>query len=166
MKRAAVPSILCAVMLLAFAVMAEAQQPSKIPKIGFLVVPSRSFFANRIESFQQGFHSLGYVEGKNIVIEYRYAEGKLDRLPDLAKELVAVKVDVIVTTNTRSVLAVKNATRTIPIVFVGIGDPVATRLVDSLAMPNKLQGLWSWQRRSGSKRPSPTTIIDQADRLV
>jgi putative tryptophan/tyrosine transport system substrate-binding protein len=122
-------------LILATIHLAEAQQPSKIPKIGFLVVPSRSFFANRIESFQQGFHSLGYVDGKNIVIEYRYAEGKLDRLPDLAKELVAVKVDVIVTTNTQSVLAVKNATRTIPIVFIGIGDPVATRLVDSLAMP-------------------------------
>src|SRR6266481_9526518 len=78
---------------------ADAQQQAKVPKIGFLVLPSRSFFANRIEAFQQGLHSLGYVEGKNIVIEYRYAEGKLDRLPDLAKELVGAKVDVIVTTS-------------------------------------------------------------------
>ena len=121
--------------LLVLSFPAEAQQPSKVPKIGFLVVPSRAFFANRIELFQQGLHSLGYVEGKNIVIEYRYAEGKVDRLPDLAKELVSIKVDVIVTTSTQSVLAAKNATRTIPIVFAAVNDPVATRLVDSLAMP-------------------------------
>ena len=96
--------------LLALSFPAEAQQPSKVPKIGFLVDPSRAFFANRIELFRQGLHSLGYVEGKNIVIEYRYAEGKLDRLPDLAKELVGVKVDVMVTTSTQAVLAAKNAT--------------------------------------------------------
>jgi len=135
MKKAAVPSILVAVVLLAVGVMAEAQQQAKVPKIGFLVVPSRAFFANRIELFRQGLHRLGYVEGKNIVIEYRYAEGNLDRLPDLARELVSVKVDVIVTSSTQSVLAAKNATRTIPIVFAGVNDPVASRLVDSLAMP-------------------------------
>jgi putative ABC transport system substrate-binding protein len=126
---------LCAVLFtLCFSV--EAQQPKKVPKIGFLVVPSRTFFAkNRIEPFRQGLQSLGYVEGKNVVIEYRYAEGNLDRLPDLAKELVSVKPDVIVTTATQGVLALKNTTRTIPIVFVGVNDPVASRLVDSLAMP-------------------------------
>src|SRR6516165_11148839 len=96
---------LCAVLFtLCFSV--EAQQPKKVPKIGFLVVPSRTFFAkNRIEPFRQGLQSLGYVEGKNVVIEYRYAEGNLDRLPDLAKELVSVKPDVIVTTATQGVLA-------------------------------------------------------------
>jgi putative tryptophan/tyrosine transport system substrate-binding protein len=136
MKRKITFLTLCA-MLFALCSSANAQQPGKVPKIGFLVVPSRSFFANRIESFQQGLHSLGYLEGKNIVIEYRYAEGKLDRLPDLAKALVSVKVDVIVTTSDQSVLAAKNATKTIPIVFAGVQDPVATRLVDSLAMPGE-----------------------------
>jgi putative ABC transport system substrate-binding protein len=129
-------SVTVAVMLFAVCVSVEAQQPKKAPKIGFLVVPSQTFFAkNRIEPFRQGLQSLGYVEGKNVVIEYRYAEGNLDRLPDLAKELVSVKPDVIVTTATQGVLALKNATRTIPIIFVGVNDPVASRLVDSLAMP-------------------------------
>src|SRR4030095_10367804 len=107
----------------------------QVPKIGFLVAPSRSFFVDRMESFRQGLHSLGYIEGKNILIEYRYAEGKLDRLPDLAKELVSIKVDVIVTTNTQSVLAAQKATRTIPIVFAGVQDPVANGIIDSLARP-------------------------------
>src|SRR4029077_3619071 len=111
-NRKVVCSALCA-LLLALGFRAEAEQASKVPKIGFLVVPSRSFFADRMESFRQGLHSLSYVEGKNILIEYRYAEGKLDRLPDLAKELVSVKVDVIITTSDQSVLAAKNATKTI-----------------------------------------------------
>jgi putative ABC transport system substrate-binding protein len=124
-----------AVILLAVAVIAQAQRPTKIPKIGFLVVPPQSFFADRMESFRQGLQKLGYVEGENIIIEYRYAEGKLDRLPELAKELVAVKVDVIVTTSTQSVVAVKSATRSIPIVFGGVQDPVAAGIIDSLARP-------------------------------
>jgi len=123
------------VTLAACGAVATAQQPSKLPKIGFLVAPSRSFFANRIESFQQGLHSLGYVEGKNIAIEYRYAEGKADRLPALAAELVGLKVDVIVTSATPSVLAAKKATSTIPIVFVSVSDPVGNGIVASLARP-------------------------------
>jgi len=132
---------------------AEAQQPKKVPLIGFLVVPSRAFFANRIESFEQGLHSLGYVEGKNIVIEYRYAEGKLDRLPDLAKELVSIKSDVIATTTDRSVLALKNATRTIPIVIAAAADPVGSGLVDSLASPGgNVTGLSIFAPELGGKR--------------
>jgi putative tryptophan/tyrosine transport system substrate-binding protein len=122
-------------LLLALSVPVAAQQPSKVPKIGFLIGPSRSFFANRIDSFQQGLHSLGYVEGKNIAIEYRYAEGNADRLPALAAELVGLNVDVIVTSATPSVLATKKATNTIPIVFVSVTDPVASGLVASLARP-------------------------------
>ena len=80
---------------------AEAQQPAKIPRIGILVAPSASFFSARVEAFRQRLRELGYVEGKNIVIEYRYAEGKLERLPDLAAELVRLKVDVIVTAGAR-----------------------------------------------------------------
>jgi len=139
--------------LFAFCFPAEAQQPSKIPKIGFLVIPSRTFFTNRIESFRQGLHSLGYVEGKNVVIEYRYAEGNLDRLSDLAKELVGVKVDVIVTTTGSGVQAVKNATRTIPVVFAGIQDPVASGIVDSLARPGgNVTGLSIVATELGGKR--------------
>jgi putative tryptophan/tyrosine transport system substrate-binding protein len=79
-------------LLLALGFHVEAQQSSRIPKIGFLVGPSRSFFVNRIESFEQGLHSLGYTEGKNVVIEYRFADGKADRLPALAAELVVLKL--------------------------------------------------------------------------
>ena len=121
-------------MFLALSFPAQAQQPSKVPKIDFLVVPSRAFFANRIELFRQGLRNLGYIEGKNIVIEYKYAEGNQGRLPDLAAELVSLKVDVIVATGAGG-LAAKNATQTIPIVFAAVQDPVASGLVDSLAMP-------------------------------
>src|SRR4029450_4063967 len=97
MKRAAMPSILVAVVLLALGVTAEAQQPKKVPRIGLLGVVSASAAEGRIEAFRQGLRDLGYVEGKNIVIEYRTAEGKLERLPALASQLVRLKVDVIVT---------------------------------------------------------------------
>jgi putative ABC transport system substrate-binding protein len=96
MKRAAVPSILVVVVLLAFGVIAEAQQPKKVPRIGFLSATSPSAIAARVEAFRRGLRELGYVEGKNIVIEWQYAEGKPDRLPALAAELVRLKVDVIV----------------------------------------------------------------------
>ena len=110
MKKAAVPSILVAVVLLAVAVIAEAQQPKKVPRIGYLTAASPSAIAARIEAFRQGLRELGYVEGKNIVIEYRYAEGKLDRLPALAAELVRLKVDVIVTAGPPATRAAKEAT--------------------------------------------------------
>ena len=97
MKKAAVPSILVAVVLLAVAVIAEAQQPKKVPRIGYLSWQSLLPLARPVEAFRQGLRELGYIEGKNIVIEYRYAEGKLDRLPALAAELVRLRVDVIVT---------------------------------------------------------------------
>src|SRR5499433_89224 len=112
MKKAAVP-ILVAVILLTVAVVTEAQQPAKVPRIGFLGGASASSYAVRIDSFRQGLNELGYTEGKNIVIEYRYAEGKLDRLPALAKELVGLKPDVIVAAPTPSVLAAKKASATI-----------------------------------------------------
>ena len=121
-------------MLFALCVSAEAQQPTKVPRIGFLAAPSPSFYSARVDGFRQGLHELGYIEGKNIVIEYRYAEGKLDRLPELATELVSLKVDVIVAPGP-SVPAAKNTTETIPIVFVSVLDPVATGLVTSLARP-------------------------------
>ena len=121
--------------LLAAPLAAEAQPPGKVPRIGVLVVATRSFFSTRIESFRQGLRELGYVEGKNVLIEYRYAEGKLDLLPALASELVQLKVDVIVTASPPGVQAAKNATSTIPIVFAAIGDPVGGGFVASLARP-------------------------------
>ena len=112
----------------------EAQSQGKIAKIGWLAVRPASA-ASVIESFQREFGKLGYVEGKNIVFEYRYAEGKLDRLPALADELVRLKVDVLLTPTTPGTLAAKNATSTIPIVFLDVTDPVGVGLVDSLARP-------------------------------
>jgi putative ABC transport system substrate-binding protein len=111
-----------------------AQQSKKIPKIGFLSAPSRSAQSARNEAFTQGLRELGYVEGKNIVIEWRYAEGRLERLPDLAAELVGLKVDVIVAGGTPAARAAKEATTTIPIVMSG-GDPVRAGIVASLARP-------------------------------
>ena len=121
-------------MLLALPFPARAQQPARIPRIGILNAGSASFNSDRVEAFRQRLRELGYVEGKNIVIEYRYAEGKLDRLPDLAAELVGLKVDVIVTVGPGT-LAAKKASGTIPIVFASAADPVGTGLVSSLARP-------------------------------
>ena len=104
MKKAAVPSILVAVILLAVAVTAEAQQPQKVPRIGFLATVSPSTISDRVEAFRQGLRELGYVEGKNIVIEWRYAEGS-GRQPALAAELVRLKVEAIVTVGPLSIVA-------------------------------------------------------------
>jgi putative ABC transport system substrate-binding protein len=114
---------------------AEAQHPTKIPRIGFLAAVSLPSLAARIEAFGQGLHGLGYVEGKNIVIEWRSAEGKLDRLPALAAELVRLKVDIIVTAGPQPTRAAKKATATIPIVMGFDNDPVASGFVASLARP-------------------------------
>jgi ABC-type uncharacterized transport system substrate-binding protein len=113
---------------------ARAQQPSK-SVIGFLSMASRSTFAFRLEGFRLGLRDFGYVEGTNITIEYRWAEGRYERLPELAAELVRSNVDLIVTHGTPGSLAAKRATTTIPIVMASIGDPVATGIVASLARP-------------------------------
>jgi len=134
MRKARVLSILFVLVLLVVAVLAEAQQPKRIPQIGILIAASASSYSARLEAFRQRLRELGYVEGKNIVIEYRYAEGKLERLPDLAAELVRLKVDVIVVT-AQAVLAAKKASPTIPIVFGAAADPVGSGFVSSLARP-------------------------------
>jgi ABC-type uncharacterized transport system substrate-binding protein len=153
MKRAAVPSILIAVVLLAVAVIAEAQQPKKVPRIGFLGVTSPSTISARIEAFGQGLRDLGYVEGKNIVIEYRWAEGKFDRLPDLAGELVRLKVDVIVTGGPADTRAAKKATTTIPVVMGFDNDPVGSGFVTSLARPGgNITGLSTLSPELSGKR--------------
>jgi putative ABC transport system substrate-binding protein len=120
--------------LLAAPPAAEAQQAAKIARIGYLT-GSLATGPHLPEAFRQGLRDLGYIEGRNVVIEYRDAEGKLERLPALAAELVALKVDVIVAPGTLHALAAKQATRTLPIVFGAVADPVASGLVTSLARP-------------------------------
>ncbi len=112
--------------------MVEAQQPAKIPRIGYLIATSPSTSPARIEAFRHGLRELGYVEGKNIVIEWRWAEGKFDRLPDLAAELVRLKVDIIVSAGPAVTRPLKEATKTIPIVMGFDSDPVANGFVASL----------------------------------
>ena len=134
MNRKITALTLCA-MLLALCLPVWAQQPSKIPRIGYLTAGSLSAQSARIEAFRQGLRELGYVEGENIVIEWRFAEGTLDRQSELAAELVLLKVDVIVTGGPRSTRAAKEATSTIPIVMTQDTDPVRTGFVASLARP-------------------------------
>jgi putative tryptophan/tyrosine transport system substrate-binding protein len=122
-------------MLLALGFPAEAQQPTKIPRIGFVTGQSPSSISARAEAFRQGLLVLGYAEGKNIVIEYRYAEGKFDRLAALAAELVRLKVDVIVTGGPGVTRLAKEATVIIPIVMAWDSDPVGNGFVASLARP-------------------------------
>ena len=126
---------LLATVLLTTAPPAEAQQAKKIPRIGYLTVSSLSANAARIEAFRQGLRELGYVEGKNIVIEWRSAEGKFERQGELAAELVRLKVDVIVTSGPTMTRAAKEATVTIPIVMAFDSDPIGNGFVASLARP-------------------------------
>ena len=128
-------SILVAVLVLVFGVAAEAQQPKKVPRIGFLSSTSASAILSRTEAFRQGLRELGYAEGKNIVIEWRYADGKVDRLSELAAELVRLKVDIIVTGGPAPTRAAKQATVTLPIVMGFDDDPVGAGFVASLAHP-------------------------------
>src|SRR6266508_3527563 len=135
MRKSGALSILFVVALLAVAVMTEAQQPTKIPRIGYLVANFPSTNPARNEAFRDGLRELGYVEGKSIVIEWRYAEGNPDRLPALAAELVCFKVDVIVTAGPASTRPAKEATSAIPIVMGFDNDPVGSGVVASLARP-------------------------------
>jgi putative ABC transport system substrate-binding protein len=134
MKKKNLLVVLASVVLLSIQPTA-AQQPKKVPRIGFQSAASPSANAARIEAFRQGLRDLGYVEGKNIVIEWRYAEGKLDRLSEFAAEWVRLKVDVIVTAAPSSTRAAKEATSTIPIVMAFDSDPVGNGFVASLARP-------------------------------
>ena len=135
MEKAGWSSILVVAVLLAVGVIADAQQPKKLPRIGFLSAASSSAISARVEAFRQGLRELGYVEGKNIFIEWRFAEGKSDRLASLAAELVRLKVDVIVAEAPTSTRSAKQATVTIPIVMMFDDDPVGSGFVASLARP-------------------------------
>jgi ABC-type uncharacterized transport system substrate-binding protein len=114
---------------------AQAQQPAKVPRIGFLGNSTAALESNLVGPFREGLRELGHEEGRSIVIEYRWAEGMYERFPVLIAELIALKVDVIVTAGTPAALAVKKATTSIPLVMIAVGEPVATGLVASLARP-------------------------------
>ena len=142
MKKTAVPSILVLAVLLALEGITEAQQPKKVPRIGYLAASSSG--ENNEEAFRQGLRELGYVEGQNIVIEWRFAQGKPDQVPRNAAELVRLKVDVIVTGGAEDTSAAKAATSSIPIVMTNETDPVGTGLVASLSRPGgNITGLTS-----------------------
>src|SRR4030095_15990533 len=146
-------SILCAVMLFVGATIAEAQQPGKIFRIGFLDPTNASDMAGRLEAFRQELSKLGWIEGKNIAFEYRFAENKSERTAELAAELVRLKVDLIVTSGNPQALEAKKATTTIPIVMTSIIDPVALGVVDSLARPGgNVTGLHSFATELNTKR--------------
>jgi putative ABC transport system substrate-binding protein len=152
MKRKMTVLTLCA-MLFALSLSAQAQQPAKVPRIGFLGATYASTNAARIEAFRQGLRELGYTERKNIVIEYRWAEGKAERLPDLADELVRLKVDVIVTAGPAATRPAQQATSTIPIVMAFDNDPVGSGFIASLARPvRNISGLSALAPELSGKR--------------
>jgi ABC-type uncharacterized transport system substrate-binding protein len=139
--------------LLAVPLAAEAQQPAQVARIGYLSRLSASADATHSEAFRQGLRDLGYVEGQNAVIEARYADGRLDRLPDLAAELVQRNVDVIVAAPTSAVRAAQHATRTIPIVMAFSGDPVGEGLIAGLARQGgNITGLSAMVAEMAAKR--------------
>lgn len=150
---------------------AQAQQPPKVPKVGGL----RTNGSGRsLDLFRRELHALGYVEGKNIAFEYRSAANRLDRLPALAEDLVRLKVDVLLTSSTTSAQALKKATSTIPIVFLNVSDPVAARLVDSLAWPGgNITGFTNISPLLAGKRlellketvPKLSRVLVRADRV-
>jgi putative ABC transport system substrate-binding protein len=154
MKKAALGSMLFAGALLAVAVTVEAQQPTKVPRIGYLSgAGDPSNPGPNVEAFRRGLQELGYIEGKNILVEYRYIEGKRDRVPSLVAELVQLKVDVLVSPNLPAIRAAKQATKTIPIVMVINWDPVAEGLIESLARPGgNITGLSRLTRDLSGKR--------------
>ena len=134
--------------------LAQAQQAKKVPRIGYLSGRGDPSTPDPlVEAFRQGLRDLGYIEGKNILVEYRYAEGKLDRIPSLVAELVQLKVDVLVSSTLPAIRAAKQTTKTIPIVMLTNVDPVATGIVDSLARPGgNITGLVRFMTELSGKR--------------
>ena len=141
-------------LLLALCTPAAAQQPAKVPRIGYLSRTGDSKNPGpQVEGFRQALRDLGYIEGKNILVEYRYTEGKQDSIPSLVAELVQLKVDVLVLGPLPAIRAAMQATKTIPIVMVTTQDPVAAGFVDSLARPGgNITGLTTLQRELSGKR--------------
>jgi putative tryptophan/tyrosine transport system substrate-binding protein len=152
MRKNLIGLVLCA-LLFALCVSAEAQQTAKVPRIGYLSSTGSSTPGPDIEAFRQGLRDLGYVEGKNILIEFRYLEGNSDRTPSLVAELVQLKVDILVLRSQPSIRTAKQLTTTIPIVMVTTQDPVATGFIDSLARPGaNVTGVTTLQRELSGKR--------------
>jgi putative tryptophan/tyrosine transport system substrate-binding protein len=153
-KRKLAEIVAVAVVFALCGAVASAQQPKKVPRIGYLLAGDAVRESARSEAIRLALRERGYIEGQNIAIEYRYAEGKWDRLPELASELVRLKVDIIVTGGPIPVRAAQNATKTIPIVMRGAGtDPVEEGLVESLARPGgNVTGLTLLSRDLGGKR--------------
>ena len=148
-------SAVLTILFLAAACLAQAQQPKKVPRIGYLSPGDPATESTRSEAIRLALRELGYIEGQNIAIEYRYSEGKRDRFPELAAELVRLKVDIIVVAGgDRLIRAAKNATKTIPIVMTGAGlDPVEAGLVESLARPGgNVTGITNLTGELGGKR--------------
>src|SRR5215813_12502076 len=146
-------SIVLGLSLLVFTVLAEAQQPTKIRRIGYVSGSGPVTSDPRFDALRQGLRDLGYIEGKNILIEYRYAEGRQDPIPSLVAELVQLEVDVLVSPSLPAIRAAKQATKTIPIVMVFNADPVETGIVDRLARPGgNVTGLTRLTRELGGKR--------------
>jgi len=127
--------VLPCALVLALGAPADAQQPKKISRVGYIAAVSAAADAPRLKAFRQGLLDLGHIEGQNIIIEYRHEGGGFERLPALAAELVAQKPDVLVAVTTNAALAAKKATTTIPIIFMGVTDPVTAGLVETLARP-------------------------------
>jgi putative tryptophan/tyrosine transport system substrate-binding protein len=127
--------LLVSALLFAVGSRVEAQQPKKVPRIGYLAAVSDSADAPRLAAFRRGLRDLGYVEGQNIIVEYRHEDRDFERLPDIAAELIRLQVDVIVAVTTNAAIAVKKTTGTIPVVFMGVTDPIASGLVQTLAQP-------------------------------
>jgi ABC-type uncharacterized transport system substrate-binding protein len=152
MKKKSVVLTLCAV-LVALCSFAQAQQPTKISRIGRLAIASQSAESARIEAFRNGMRDLGYVEGKNIVVAWRFADGKLDRLPAQAAELVRLKLEIIVSSGSTPTRAARAATSTIPIVMCNDNDPVGDGFVASLARPGaNISGLSNFAPELSGKR--------------
>jgi ABC-type uncharacterized transport system substrate-binding protein len=153
MKLTSAKALVLGALLLATSVSVWAQQPKKVPRIGFLGNSTAALEANLVGPFRQGLRDLGYVEGQNIVIEYRWAEGKYERFPALLAELIASKVDVIVTAGTPATQAYQKAGTSIPLVMVAVGDPVGNGIIASLNRPGgNITGLTSISPELEGKR--------------
>src|SRR5262249_2439069 len=160
-------TVVCLLLSVFLLTIAEAQQTGKISRIGFLDNSSASGSAVLVEALRQEMGKLGWIEGRNITIEYRFADQKLDRLPELAEELVRLKVDLIVVTGTAAGLAAKGATSTIPIVMTTASDPVAVGVISSLSQPGgNVTGFFSLNVELNTKRLEVKVLKDAVPKLA
>ena len=136
MRRSDFATCLCALIFVG-RVYGQAPQAKKIPRVGYLAAVSAAADAPRLEAFRQGLRDLGYIEGQNIIVDYRHESGGFELLPDLAAELLRLNIDVLVAVTTNAALAAQKTTRTVPIIFMGVTDPITAGLVDSLARPGR-----------------------------